>query len=451
MAFGAPEEDDQIPKYDPTAVPSVYQQGQPAQAPAAQPPAPVQQQQGGIPYYVAAPDSAASQSQAQAPQTAPAQPQQTSVAMPTVPTPPQMDQSQYQQYETQLQKDQQPTDRKANGPKWYDRLAGGLVGFGEGYRGDVAGGIRDGSEITTRRYDTAESDRQQRVQADQQNIANLEHKYDLSRKGFEDQVTQFGAGMQSANAQREQNNSDRSFQFSKDNAAREQGNADRDFGRATANDKFSQTRDTANDAEHKREFGVTSGRAQAELNETIRSNKSKEGIERTKANIEQAKAGGKAGAATGDTTLKPKDYQDLLTERNKEYADQQKAVDTAMAGADSSEKKARIQASFDNWSAGKQQEWNQRLAEADPKGIYAQAALNGGQPPTQGQQQAAPPAAPQQQQQKPAQPQQQQAPPNQPSKGKVSLAKALQMPINKGKTADQVRADITARGYEVGQ
>lgn len=43
-------------------------------------------------------------------------------------------------------------------------------------------------------------------------------------------------------------------------------------------------------------------------------------------------------------------------------------------------------------------------------------------------------------------------PPPAPPSGKVvSLKAAMGLPINKGKTADQVRADIQAHGHQVGQ
>ncbi|HTV16110.1 MAG TPA: hypothetical protein VME68_15420 [Acidobacteriaceae bacterium] len=184
-------------------------------------------------------------------------------AMPNVPAaPPQMpvgyspDTATLGTLQSKVQQDRQPVTVK---PKWYDRLAGGLVGFGVGYKSGPMAGIEAGSAVTNRRQAQADQQRADQLRADEGAVQDFnaqnqmaQQDFDNNQRGYEMQVRQRELGDQENNAQwdrnfriqettRQQSNSDRDFNQRQTDADRSyerqldedqwaQGNADRNYG-----------------------------------------------------------------------------------------------------------------------------------------------------------------------------------------------------------------------------
>jgi hypothetical protein len=160
-----------------------------------------------------------------------AQPQQPAVVLPPSPATPPNTLDQYRAYEPQQpaapvappsmtyqymaagkkrDADAAPVDRSANAPKWWERVLGGAVGFGVGYKDGPTAGIAAGSKITDSRYDNAVADQKAKLDADDAALQNMQKQQDMSHKVYEDQHTQFDDNDRATS--RQQNNADRAAQ-----------------------------------------------------------------------------------------------------------------------------------------------------------------------------------------------------------------------------------------------
>jgi hypothetical protein len=157
-----------------------------------------------------------------------------------LPTAPDLPKDDLPNYEALVQKQQQdaaPLDPKATAPKWYDRLLGGVVGAGVGFKEGPSAGIREGSAITNRRYTEAAAGQQAQLAQDKLATDNWQHEHDLATQGYERQVQQFGQKLQVAGAEQSQNNNDRDYTRNVSNDQRSQGNSDRDFNERVFQDE----------------------------------------------------------------------------------------------------------------------------------------------------------------------------------------------------------------------
>jgi hypothetical protein len=160
-----------------------------------------------------------------------AQPQQPAVVLPPSPATPPNTLDQYRAYEPQQpaapvappsmtyqymaagkkrDADAAPVDRSANAPKWWERVLGGAVGFGVGFKDGPTAGIAAGSKITDSRYDNAVADQKAKLDADDAALQNMQKQQDMSHKVYEDQHTQFDDNDRATS--RQQNNADRAAQ-----------------------------------------------------------------------------------------------------------------------------------------------------------------------------------------------------------------------------------------------
>ena len=432
MPFGQVQDDDAVPNYHPFLVAAA------GTAPAAN--GNTAQPAGGSfqpPYYsVAAPQMPAaqqpqqgqamsSQTTAQGGQPQPATP--PPVVLPAAPQAPASVLDRYHALEDQLQKDS-VTQKVA--PKWYDRLAGGMVGFGAGFRGNVEGGIRAGSAITDRGQIDADRERESRMAADRSAIDGLKQESQFATNDYENQVRSFDAQRSVANDQRQQNNADRTFNLDKTDK-------DRNFDRNTKNDTAEQDYKNRDLEQRADQFSQTNARESARDKETSRHNRADEGIAATREAREAKDDADRKGGKGPNTTVTPEQWQGLLKERDEEYSKAKSAMDDEMSTAKTPDEKQAIQKKYDAMAATMQNTWNGRLSTADPTGRYAQQNGAPAQKP------AAKPAA--QQTPAPAKPS---AQPAQKAES-VSLSKAMGLPQMKGKTREQVKQAILATGRKV--
>lgn len=378
-----------------------------------------------VPQYLAAapggtlapmqPQQAAPPQQAPAIPTAPPQ-QQPKIMLPTAPDLPKDD---IPAYQALVDKKTADSARPNVAPKWWERLAGAAVGFGTGYKEGPTAGIHAGSAVTTRGEDAALANQKGNLAQDDAALQGWQRSHELANEGYERQAQQFGQNMRVAGAERAQANEDRNFGRDTANDTRNQGNADRTFGyekQVHADEQGNKNRDF--DLDTKR-FG-----------ETVRHNRADEANSASSVD----RRGG--GSGTGPkTTVTPSQFQTILTQRDREYANEQKGYEAKKATAFDAGDKADIETAHQKALDDLQDRWNNRLATADPEGKYA---------PKQGGQ-ATPAAAPQAATAAAAP-----APPQQAGAGKrVSLKQAMALPLYKGKTAAQVTHEIKSRGYTV--
>ena len=459
MAFGTPE-DDETPKYDPlAALLAGYNQNAPQQD--QQPQQPAAQAQPPIPY-LPQDQQAGNQSASAPPQAQPqqAQTQQPSVALASAPPSPAVDEQKYQALQAEVAKYGKPTDRndKAVAPKWWERLAGAGVGFGAAFNGDVAGGIRAGSDVTNRAYDKAESARQGNEQAAQQNLGDYERQIDLANR-------QYGVGLEGQRVSQE------SARFNKSAS-----DSDRNFGKSVADTAYDQNRNTMNDTrgqqnteadrQQRSDFHTDDLAFEGKrLNESSRHDRATEGydsqrvgFEGKRVNIEQQKADqDKSDTSPKTALLKLRanidaSHDDALNKL--EYGDPKatsdeerngfKATRAALARsskdpltnkpwANPADRDAAVQSMDEQQAQHKNGIEASRSQQLGRAGIQQPAiqydakgnAVNGG--PTQ---------------------QQQAPPPSQAPKAQVSIQKAMSMPQYKGRTSQQVQQEIESHGYK---
>lgn len=141
--------------------------------------------------------------------------------MPTPPAPPSIDLAKRASLAATLNKDQQPTDpRDPNAsPKWYDRLAGGLVGFGQGWQHNPHA-VEEGGAVTNRRYNTAEGLRANRVQADEGALSQFDKSTEDQNRDYENKNQQFGHEMEGIKETRAQQSADSTSQLKSAQAER---------------------------------------------------------------------------------------------------------------------------------------------------------------------------------------------------------------------------------------
>jgi hypothetical protein len=459
MAFGTPD-DDQTPQYDPlTQLLSGYNPpGAPQQAvadPAAQQnigPTPAQT----APVAQAQPDQATAAPPAATVALAPAPP-----ADPSVPQAPRRDYDAYNAIAAKKATDA-VVDRKANAPKWYDRLAGAAVGFGAGFRGDVAGAIKTGGEITNRRMEEATADSQQKVAADQAQLDQLDREAGQKEKDYELQTQQFGQGREVAEDARTQANSDRNFN-------EEHGKNIYTQTRDTANDAYTHGRDDRLDKQGQQNFETTSAETRRRDSAEMGNASERLKIERQKADND-ANENSPAAALLKARAAVDQTHDEMLN--HLEFGDPKASNEDERAGfkatyaALGSSKKDPV--SGQPWKPGERdaalanmleihnqqkqgieasrQQQQSRLqsppaspaakaAAVAPQGFVPPAqTVPGAQPPPAAAQNpnAAPPAVPQ-------------VPPG----TEHSLKTAMGLAFNKGKSAAQVTADLKSRGYVV--
>lgn len=131
--------------------------------------------------------------------------------MPTPPAPPSIDLAKRASLASTLNKDQQPTD--PNDPsvkaRWYDRVLGGLVGFGQGFQHN-RNAVEEGGAVTNRRYNTAEGLRANRVQADEGALGQFDKSTEDQNRDYENKNQQFGHEMEGIKETRAQQTADAS-------------------------------------------------------------------------------------------------------------------------------------------------------------------------------------------------------------------------------------------------
>lgn len=207
-----------------------------------------------LPYYIANPDDeqqqyspavralagtgAPPQQSATPPAPQGAVPAVPTQPMPQAPAAPQIDMNRYQQLEQAVTSAQQPVDRNANKPRWYERLAGGLVGAGVGYNQGATAGINAGSAITNARYTQAQADQAQRAKAAQTNLDTFDRGVDMQGKNYGIQSHAYENSLQGRRLGDEEGNDTFQRNLETSNAKREQTNSDREFQRNTGNDTF---------------------------------------------------------------------------------------------------------------------------------------------------------------------------------------------------------------------
>lgn len=103
----------------------------------------------------------------------------------------------------------QPTDPNDPNAKarWFDRLLGGLVGFGRGYVHDP-NAIEEGGAVTNRRYNTAEALRGGKQRAAETALGEFDKSAKEQGENYQGQSSQFEHEMQGIREQREQKVSD---------------------------------------------------------------------------------------------------------------------------------------------------------------------------------------------------------------------------------------------------
>lgn len=182
-----------------------------------------------------APDATASQDQGQSAV------QSTVSPTPTAPQAPAFDQDKYQQLEQQVQQARQPINPNDPSvkPKWYDRVAGALVGFGAGYKGGPAEGVAIGSAVTNRRYNQAEAQHEEQQKAAEGAMSDFENQNQMAQRNFATQSQAYENQLSGQRIQNEQNNANREFQRNTQNDQRTQANSDRDYERQVENDQWS--------------------------------------------------------------------------------------------------------------------------------------------------------------------------------------------------------------------
>lgn len=379
----------------------------PAPAPTTAPP---QTSSTNIPQYIAAPDvppaaAAGTGTPASPPPAATdanGESRPASSGAIVLPTPPSLPANDLPAYQAIISKTNTDSARPNVAPKWWERLLGGAVGFGTGFKDGPEAGIRAGSAVTNRGENAALADQQATLAVDKNNLDAWQRSHDLGTQGYEQQVQQFGQNMQVAGAQQSQNdlaqrqaNEDAALQANRDNIARQQSNADRAFNQ-----------EQLVHADALKQQAITNG------------------FEKQRIGFEGANAN--KGANGPKTTVTPNQFQTILSSRDKEYANEDKTYKANLAAADGPADKAQVEQDHQKALDDLQDRWNNRLAAADPQGLYA---------PKGGAQPAVVPQSP---------PSHAQAPSR-----SVSLKAAMALPINKGKSAAQVTSDLQSRNYAV--
>jgi hypothetical protein len=151
--------------------------------------------------------------------TPPNQPTPPTYSPSPLPSLPNQHLDQYQQYEQTLQKPAPSLNDPQYKPHWYERLAGGLTGAMVGYKNPELG-VKVGTGVTDRRFDTATQDYQ-----NQQNTA---------RQGMQDYRTQQQDAGQQFEKQLQLHNANESDYNTQERAYQ---------GQVTANDRQAQEKD----------------------------------------------------------------------------------------------------------------------------------------------------------------------------------------------------------------
>jgi hypothetical protein len=296
--------------------------------------------------------------------TTPAPPQQAAppIVFPTAPTPPSMDMTKYEALINKKAGD----GPKTVAPKWWERLLGGAVGAGVGYKEGPTAGLRAGGAITGRGQEAENDSAAGRIAGDNAQIEGMQRQMDMSRKGYEDQMSQFKAKNDQANSQQTQQNSDRTF------------------GRESTNDKFTHDRDTSNDTRDQGNKDRTFDYEKQVHGDTLKQQGIENSFEGRRVGVAESKE--KRDAADGGSdklpkgTVTPAEWQNLLKERDKAYNDAQDDRDKELDLAATPAEKSAVHAKYDGKAAQMQNEWNRRLSTADPKGSYAEKHAASAQP-----------------------------------------------------------------------
>jgi hypothetical protein len=135
-----------------------------------------------------------------------------------VPTVPDRREDQFQQFEKTLQAPAPSRNDAALKPKWYERLAGGVSGAMVGFQNPELG-VKVGSGVTDRRFNTATEDYQHKQDTARQGMTDLRAERQDANQAFEQRMQIHNAGTTDYNAQ------ERAYQgqvMAKDRAAQEQ-------------------------------------------------------------------------------------------------------------------------------------------------------------------------------------------------------------------------------------
>jgi hypothetical protein len=160
---------------------------------------------GGPPAAAPAPPASAPAIVPGAPPAAPVQPgaQPNFGALPNAPvyTPPDMERR--NAMEAMVAQHSKPTDPKDPSVKahWYDRLLGGLVGFGRGYVHDP-NAMAEGGAVTNRRYNTAEYTRKQALEGDKEKLDAFDRGTRSQHEQFQDKNDVFKDELERAQEER---------------------------------------------------------------------------------------------------------------------------------------------------------------------------------------------------------------------------------------------------------
>jgi hypothetical protein len=147
-----------------------------------------------------------------------------------------------------LEQDRQPV---TVAPKWYDRLAGGLVGFGTGYREGPLAGIKAGSAVTNRRQEATDAAQGKQVSADEGAIQDWKDQNDLAQQDFGNNLRGYEAQARQREMQDQEDAQNWDQNFRTGQAAQGQKNTDRTYEQQVTRDTNAQANDAAQLSEQK--------------------------------------------------------------------------------------------------------------------------------------------------------------------------------------------------------
>lgn len=365
----------------------------PAAAPSAAPPAPAP--------AAAAPSAAPQQSDDDQQWAAPAYPS--------------VDRTRLQAAQSQYATDAAPINRAQYAPSRWDRLKAGLAAGLMGFGGNPEAAAQAGGAIRDRRYNQAYQDQQQRMAADKANIDSQQQGVNSQIDDWTHQNTAFRSQMEADRYK--QLNADRAAQEKQRLASIAPGSEQPDDpknpmgswhavtvgGQAQAlsgppdswlktpagvaavredqiqrwrqgghplspdQETYFRANGKLHDPSAQTHIHMPSAEAE-ELHTWESAFKSEYHRAPNAEEIEGYKHGSGRGGGSGQKPLSTeKDFQNLVTTRDREYAARDKRYQSDLAAAEDGEKPALTQA-YEDWKAGKQDEWNERLSAADPTG-----------------------------------------------------------------------------------
>jgi hypothetical protein len=272
------------------------------------------------------------------------------------------DDSKLQGLIAQRKADAAPVDPSTVSPKWYQRLGGALVAGSMAF-GREPGALEAGSAITNQRANAASAGRASKLQEDDAEIQQETSNEDRQAKQYEAQLQGYRAGLEGAGVDE---------RVKQD--ANAQSNSDRDYNRSTANDKFTQTRETKNDTfdQDYKNRDLTQRGKDAAANTAIA--RGRLSVEQQRLKDDEADSGPSARNAKLQTAISEK-YGDLTDKL--ENGDPKGATPAKQKGFKQNYREAQQSKlnpdTGDPWQQGEQQQYLQNLKQqnADRKNSYA--------------------------------------------------------------------------------